>query len=240
MGSLGQLNTSHFAALIRKYGVVPASWYQRIGKCPRPHNNVFTGFSPDNTCPLCGGTGEIFRSMPLPLDSPRTSGKVLANVANLRKDKAAVELVAGDMLLSYIETDYPFAEGDKLLLRQRVADHSEELERGGSSGDRLRFSPVTQITAVYIGSGELPRNSYTLSADGAQVLFGGAGGPVSPAITVAPGTPYTIRYRYRPSFLIVAGSFTRRPEATNGDLFPTDCVLRVYNQSPTDAKAGSL
>lgn len=238
MGTLGQLNSRHFAAKIRQYGEVPAFWLQRVGECPRSHVDAFRGFSPDNDCPLCGGTGEVFRSMTLPTTSELTGGKVLANVIDTKRNPAPVDLIAGDLRLAFIETDYPFAEGDRLGFTNRYEDHSELLVRGTGTGDRLRFSPALSVLALYTEDGLFPSDSYVISTNKREIQFSGSGGPASPSETIAAGAQYTIRYRYRPPFFIVQGSFQRKPAATNGNLFPTEAVVRRYIQGSLDQQEG--
>ncbi len=236
-GTLGQLRTAHFCAKIRKYGVVPSFWFQRIGPCPASHVNVFSGFTPDVDCPLCGGTGEVYREIDIPPnDVDLTGGKILANVFSSTQHAFPVKIQAGDMRCAFIETEYPFAEGDKIGLSERTEDMSENLVRGSGSSDRLRYWPVFEIIAVYVASGEFNADSYVISTDKRSIQFSGTNGPTDPTDTMAADAQYTVRYRFRPSYIVVQGSFIRRPAATNGELFPTEAVLRRYTQSPMDQK----
>lgn len=232
MGKLGLLRTDVFDRMVRWFGEVPSFWYQRVGPCPVAHNDVVRGFSPNNACAICGGTNTAYR-LTTARSTALTGGRVLTvNLDQQRLEQPfAVPLEAGDVFCAWIDTEYPFAEGDRLGLPTRMADFAEELVRGTGSGDRLRFTPALEVLAVYTPSGVLTSSAYALSADGLTLTFSGASAP-------AAGTQYTVRYRYRPSYIFVAQSFQRFPAASNGDLFPTLGVLRLFEQSQIDRKTG--
>lgn len=236
MGNLGNLRTQDFNAKIKKYGVIPAFWFQRIGPCPAAHVDTFGGFTPNVDCPLCGGTGEVYREIAVPPSTDLTGGRILANVFNSTKHPFPIEIRTGDMRTAFVEDEYPFAEGDKVGLPDRTGDASENLNRGAGESDRLRFWPLLEILAVYTGDGEFNEDSYVISQDKRSIQFSGTNGPISPTDTMAEDAQYTVRYRFRPNFIFVKDSFLRRPNATNGDMFPTEAVLRPYNQNPMDQK----
>lgn len=227
MGVLGSMPTAPFVEQVRAFGEVPTFWEQRIGPCPNAlHMGATSRFSPNTSCPVCGGTGTAYRAGTLP-----AGAKIMSVEFHYSQWVTTVEIQAGDLFAIWLESEFPLAEGDRLALPSRRLDQSEFLVRGTGAGDTLRLTPTLEILGIYTASGVLTSAAYAISGDGKQITFSGPSAP-------AAGTPYTARYRYRPSYIVAPQSMQKLPQATNGDYFPTLGVLRLFNQSPTDRKTG--
>lgn len=229
MGSLGQLHTAHFASLIVRYGELPHAWYRRVGPCPNPHLDQVGGFAPDGACALCDGSGTLWEEMALPTRG-QSQGKLLLTSANRKNISALLEIAVGDLVCSYLEEDYSLAERDRLVLASREFVFTEKITRGSGAKDRLRHNPVTRVDRVFTAAGAVG-SGYAVSGDALGVQW--FGGP-------SVGTDYVIRYRYRPSYVVIGGSHLHRVEASNGDRFPSRVVLRVWHQGPLDGNDGQF
>jgi len=227
MGTLGQLRTEHFEHLIESYGEVPAYWLRFEGECPVCHHPR-TGFSLNPACTVCGGVGVLWKQMTLPTTGP-TGGKLVLQNAQLVKVKAPILLQDGDVYCTYLHTEYPFEEGDRIILDTREVRFTQQLLRGSGASDTLKHWPVTRIQAVYKSTGEVT-TGFAVSTDERGITW--TSGP-------AAGSVYTVSYWYYPTLFIVSGSFHRRVEATDGDLFPYRVVMRIWAQAPTDMAEGA-
>ena len=229
MATLGSLPTGPFEDLIRDLGERPTFWMQRVGPCPNTHESATAGFSPDTTCALCGGTGTVYRSMSIPTTG-KTGGKVLATEFGYGDYQAPIELQTGDLFAAWIESEFPLADGDRLGLPSRQADHGETFLVSATGSNALRFTPALSVSAVYAPTGVVSASAYSLASDGKTIVWAG-GAP-------AAGTQVLVRYRWRPTWIVAANSLQKLPQASNGDFFPTLGVLRLFGQSPVDRKAG--
>ena len=229
MGNLGNLRTEEFAFLLAEGGEVPAAYYQRVGPCPAGHVDRQSGYSPDSTCSLCHGTGTLYVAQTLPTQG-ETGGKVLILGLDVRKAKNPLDMQAGDLFCTYLEDDYPFAEGDHLVLSSRELTQTQKLKRGSGASDWLRRSHITRIDAIYTAAG----------AFAGSKAVGGDGHSVVPAGSLAAGTDYTIRYRYRPRYTVMASSALHRVPAGDGSRFPSRVLLRLWDESPIDAAGGGF
>jgi hypothetical protein len=233
MGRLGQLNTAHFLVRLKRYGKVPLAWYRRAGACPRDHVGTVTGFriGQDPTCPMCGGTGELMIPMALPV-SGLSEGKVLLYGALIGKAKSPIQEDVGDLQVSFLAEDYPFGEGDRIVLPSREKVASEEILRGSGSKDRLRYPQAKQVLSVYKEASSLAAGAvtsgYALSDNGTTITW-------SSGITA--GEQYAIAYVYRPTYEVVAGSLHLRETATDGSQFPSHLTMRLWEWSPVDRNA---
>lgn len=234
MGTRGQLNTRHFARFLQRNGERPLRYLRRVGPCPNTHNRAIGLYNTDPTCALCGGVGEVFREVDLAPVWERSPahGKLALVNALLSKQKQPLELVTGELQCTYLPDDYPLADGDRLYLRSRDAWTSQLLvvsETGGT--DYLRLSPVLQIAAVYTADGELDASLYRVSDDERGVTWDAS---------VTQGTQVTLRYQFRPVWMVVAGTQLSRIEADNGDRFPNRCLLRMWQGLDLDVREGDL
>ena len=238
-GFRGQLSTEAFEGLLLRNGEQPVGYWQRIGPCPNTHRNVLTGATPNPDCALCGGTMEVFQEADLAgiIAASPANGKVLLVNALTQRTKTPVELQAGDIQCSYLPGDYEMADGDRLLLATRDRWHMQLLQRdtdrSGSLTDFLRYWPVLAVGAIFGASGVVDPAEYTVSTDERGITW------ADDATTVA-GDQITVRYRYRPQWIVVENSHHRRIEADDGSRFPNKCVLRQWQGLPTDAKEGDL
>src|SRR5215472_12002742 len=99
MGHLGQLDTTAFERLLETLGEVPTAFYQKVGPCPNAaHMDVVGGLVKTlPACPLCGGSGEVFKAMPLPLWGP-TGGKVVCQQAMVGNRRLPIEIQGGELI----------------------------------------------------------------------------------------------------------------------------------------------
>jgi uncharacterized protein YbaR (Trm112 family) len=234
---LGFLDPAEFAALIAEFGEVPYRWYRDVGPCPNAHNDAVLGGGAQMgttalACPICKGTTRIVREMEVPL-AGRALGRLLLQQAQIGRTRAPIELEGGEIICTYIEDDYPLADGDRLVLSSRISDFSELRRRGEGADDRLRHSPVASILNVYLPppTGELS-GGFGVSDDATGVFWGTTGPPA--------GTQYTIRYRYYATFQVAAGSHHRRVRAKDGSSFPSRCVLQKFEQANFDTPGGQF
>lgn len=226
MGSLGPLQTTAFVGMIKTVGKVPAAWMRPEGECPHCHG-AGVGFTTDLSCPLCGGRGILYTSMTLPT-SGATGGKIAFQQARIGKSYAPVQLQDGDVICSYLASEYPLDELDRLLLPTRQSRFSQRIVRGTGSADTLARTPVLTIQSVYTAAGAVPVARYTISDNQSQIVFNNGTGQVNA------GTQYTVSYFYRPEYVVVQGSIHHREQASNGDYFPSSCVLRLWKEQPLD------
>lgn len=235
-GQLGDLDTGEFAELIEEFGELPVRWYRDAGPCPNTHNDPVLGSSGGYgstalACPLCFGTSRLIKNMALPLTG-RTSGKILCQNAMVGRSRSPIQLEGGEVICTFIEDDYPLAEGDRLLLGSRVSDYAELIKHTGDAYDALRYTPVHSILNV------------TLPPPTGEVTSGFAVQAASLGITWSSGAPtvgsqYTVRYRYYAVFVVATGGIHRRVRATNGAAFPSRAVLRQFNQGRLDRTEGT-
>jgi hypothetical protein len=230
MGRLGNLNTAHYARLIRTYGRVPAGWHRRVGPCPRPHVATVGGFQigADPHCPLCGGTGELLQEMALPTTG-RTGGKVYYQNCTQTMLRQMPGLEVGDLLLSFFPDEYPLLEGDRLFLSDREARASQQLKRGTGSSDRLTLPRAVGLLQLVSEDGAA--TGYSLDAAGGHVVW-------DPDTGLAAGKQYTVAYRYLPAYVVFQGTFVQRPVSDDGTPFPARVALKRYQFAATDQPSG--
>jgi hypothetical protein len=183
------------------------------------------------SCPICGGSGEVYRTLPIPTNSP-TLGKVVCQNAMVGSRRLPVEVHGGELVCTFQETDYPLGDGDRIALASRPDVTHQILVRGSGPVDRLRFSPVRDVLAVIRGDTLAEaKTGFAVSADRSGIEW--TAGP-------SPGVQYTVSYRYDTSWAILTGSIHRRVRATNGDTFPSRAVLTKWGQHPPDNPGGLL
>jgi hypothetical protein len=239
MGLKGNLDTAHFAALLKRNGEPLYRYLSRVGPCPHDHNHSLTGFRPDGDCPLCGGTGEVFESLDLDQIGAASAagGKVLLLNALETKKRQPIELTTNQAQCSFLPTDYPMAEGDRLQFLTRDAWHSELFTFNPDAddavtGQRLRYWPVLEVQSVYTRDGKLSPALYAISDNEQAVTFTEG--------AVAAGAQVTVKYRYRKQWVVVTESTLDRVAADNGDRFPSRCILKSWSYAPLDAQEGDL
>lgn len=228
------MQTEHFDRFVKRNGEIPLSYMRRLGPCPNTHRNVVTGFEPDGDCALCGGVGEIFESVDMGeiIAGSRCGGKMMLVNASLSKQKQPIELAVGDLQCTYLPDDYDMASGDRLTLNSRDEWATESLVRGAGDTDPLRYWPILSIRAVVSEDGSVSSSDYQVSSDGRSVEW---------LTSIDVGKQYTIRYRYRPQWVVADGSHLRRIEPTVGtDRFPNRCILRLWQANDTDVKEDDL
>jgi hypothetical protein len=234
MGHLGQLDTEAFARLIETLGEVPSAFFQKVGPCPNPaHMDPVGGLVKTlGSCPLCGGSGEVFKAMPLPLYGA-TGGKVVCQQAMVGNRRLPIEIQGGELICSFIETEYPFHDGDRIALSTRSETHSQTYERDTTDPtDRLLYSPVIKILTVYRGDSLTEVTAgFEPAADGMGITW-----------TVQPpppkGTLITLVYEYNTSWAVLGASRHRRVRATDGSVFPSRVLMSKWLQRDTDAAPG--
>lgn len=230
VGNLGDLEVAEFAELVADVGEVPLRWLRRIGDCSRCGQNIGGFNRRDPSCPVCGGTGTIFREGDLPLDS-LTEGKIIAQNAMIGRTRMPVALQEGDLVVTYMSGDYPLGDGDRFILPSRRQTHSERLARGAGTEDKLQYTPVYGIYYVYGQDAEII-TGWGLSADSRSVVWDfNAGNPQA-------GTQYTVLYEYHPEWVIAGGSQHQRVRANTGESFPNRVVMRMFQGAPWDVKSG--
>jgi hypothetical protein len=235
MGFLGQLSTEAFARLVATLGEVPSAYYRKVGPCPNPTHMDAVGGSMRTlpTCPLCGGCGELFKVMPIPLTGP-TGGKVVCQQAMVGTRRYPFVVQGGEVVCTFLETEYPFHDGDRIALSTRpdTVDITYERETGDPV-DRLMYTPVTEILTVYRGDTLTEvTTGFQPSEDGLGIQWTGTA-PVK-------GTMITLVYRYDTTWAILGGSQHRRVRATNGDVFPSRVLMAKWMQRDSDRAPGFL
>lgn len=226
MGSLFNLSTEEFADLVADAGEAPFEYRVLIGPCPRT-NDPLQGFvTPDPDCPLCGGTGTIYQTWTAPSDSI-TGGVIAHQNAQLGKTKSPIPLQEGDLIATFLSTDFPMRGGDLLLFASRTETHAEELVRGSGATDRLQFR-AAELLQVYVPTGQV--TSGCSIADDPGELAWDPDDDQTPAV----GTNYLVQYRYYLPLVVQRRSHYLRRLATNGDPFPNRVVLRAWQRADTD------
>lgn len=226
MANLDQLDTDEFMDLVADVGETPLRYRRYLGPCPncQPARG---GFAPTVDCPVCAGgsgigPGVIYEDYTAPEDS-QSAGKVILQNANAGRTMGGIKILAGDASCTFLSTDYPMVEGDRLYFQSRIHTRSVLLERGSGDSDRLGpLDTALEIVALYLPTGRL-ETDWSLSDDGMSVVWTGSG--ESPDA----GTSYTVTYRFYLAWEVPSGTTYHRIRAEDLTTpFPDRIALRPF------------
>jgi hypothetical protein len=230
MGDLLNLSTEEFVELVADVGEIPDKWFTYMGKCPRPHVDArFGQVANDPSCPLCGGTTQLYVDTPIPVNG-LTGGMIVFQRAFAgRRPIAGMEGAVAQA--TYLDTDYPLMERDRFVLASRENHFTEKPGRRVNGMDLLRYYPVSSIMAIYDPNGLVDPALYQVNTARTAVEW------LDLNTAPLPGA-YTVRYSYLLSLVVMDGSIHRRVRAENGDQFPNTCQLKQWQYEPTEIQAG--
>ncbi len=225
----GVLDPLEFEQLLHDVGETPAYWKRRIGLCPRCSSRRLSMVSYQGDCPLCGGTGELFREMTIPTTGT-TGGKVALQSVSLGQQAGGLTPgLDSSATLTYSPSDYPLAKGDLLGFSSRVATFTQLIDRGPGLTDRLRPGNLTALLEVYTAKGRVT-TGYSLGGDARSIVW-----VDGHANTPDEGDSYTVLMQFVPGYRVEAIP-RRRPNDDAGLPFVSTVQLTLEQFGPLEGE----
>lgn len=175
------------------------------------------------SCTLCERDGYIYESQSVP-----SGAKIL--VWNSQADMQVQEfgvIPAGSTLISYMPDEMALSRLDRITLTQRGESTQERVTRGATATDALLLPPVVELLEVRDAAMVYEDGvSYQLTGNTIEWLVADEGDPAIPQ--PAEGTPYTVWYSYRPTYVFLGAVIEpSRPDA-DGAPMPQHVALEAW------------